>query len=62
MKLFLAVIFFCSGGQCYFWKSPEMQYSHEECLKILQSAQQKLNKQGIENEGTCLPINIKNYL
>jgi hypothetical protein len=56
VKFFLAVIFFCNGEQCFFWKSSELFYKQEECLKVLKEASQALYQKGFENEGSCLQI------
>lgn len=58
MNLFLAVIFFCANGECAFWKSEVGYYSAEECAKVVQKVMTMLNDNGIQNAGTCLPINL----
>lgn len=58
MNLFLAVIFFCNGGNCYFWKSTELFYTEEKCIAALKLGSDELDSKGVPNNGTCLPINV----
>jgi hypothetical protein len=60
MNFFVAIIFFCANGECYFWKDNNLHYDKDKCEQVLQDAQQALNANGLENEGSCLPISTKN--
>ena len=60
MNFFLAVIFFCSNGQCYFWKSDELFYDKDKCQATLEAASKALEDQKIKNQGVCLPLTTKN--
>jgi hypothetical protein len=60
MKLFLAVVFFCGNGQCYFWQSKDLYYDQQKCLEAVKAVQQGLEKNDVESEGTCLQINTRN--
>lgn len=62
MKLFLAVVFFCVGEQCSFWKSENNYYNVEECAAEVRKAMQFFEDQGVINAGTCLPISTKNNI
>jgi hypothetical protein len=62
MKLFLAVIFFCNNGQCYFWKSSELFFNIANCEKVLEAASAALDAQGNKNQGVCLPITTNNNI
>lgn len=62
MKLFLAVVFFCSDGQCAFWKSKELYFDQDKCGQTVAAVQQQLTKQGIESAGTCIEITTKNNI
>jgi hypothetical protein len=60
MKLFLAVVFFCSNGQCYFWQSKDLYYDQQKCLEAVAAVLEGLEKNDVESEGTCLQINTRN--
>ena len=62
MKLFLAVVFFCVGDQCAFWKSETNFYSEKECTAEVAKAMQFFEEQNVAAFGTCLPINTKNNI
>lgn len=62
MKLFLAVLFFCTDGQCYFWKSTDLFYSEVKCVQSLEAASKELEAKGIPSQGSCMQINIRNNL
>jgi len=62
MKLFLVVIFFCIGEECVFWKSNTNYYSAEECAVEAKKAMEALAKQGVENAGTCLVVNLNEHI
>lgn len=62
MKLFIAVIFFCSGDQCAFWKSQDNFFNIEECTVEVAKAMQFFESQSAPAFGACLPINTKNNI
>lgn len=57
MKFFIAVLFFCQDEQCFFWKSADLFYSEEQCIKVLAAGSKELESNGIESKGTCMQIN-----
>lgn len=62
MKLFLAVVFFCVGDQCAFWKAETNFYTAEECTVEVQKAMKFFEDQNVAAFGTCLPISTKNNI
>lgn len=62
MKLFLAVVFFCSNGQCAFWQSKDLFYDKDKCLQIVAAVQEQLGSSNVESEGACLAINTRNNI
>ena len=62
MKLFIAVVFFCLGEECVFWKSHTNFYTQEECAKEIVTAVDTLEKQGVESMGTCLVVNLNQHI
>jgi hypothetical protein len=61
MKFWIAVVVFCTNGQCAFWKGNDNYYSEKECnlaaMSFMSKADQELELQFIE--GVCLPITNK---
>jgi hypothetical protein len=61
MKFWIAVVVFCSNGQCAFWKADENFYSEKECnvaaIGFMTKADQELDLQFME--GVCLPVSNK---
>lgn len=62
MKLFLAVVFFCSNGQCAFWKSTDLYFDKDKCMEQVNAVEQQLGKQNVESAGACLEITTKNNI
>jgi hypothetical protein len=58
MKFFIAVVFFCVGDDCAFFKSDVNYYSIEDCQRKVASVIKELDSNGIKNEGVCLPIKM----
>jgi hypothetical protein len=58
MKFFIAVVFFCVGEDCAFFKSDVNYYSIEDCQRKVASVIKELDENGIQNEGVCLPIKM----
>jgi hypothetical protein len=58
MKFFIAVVFFCVGEDCAFFKSDVNYYSIEDCQRKVASVIKELDANGIKNEGVCLPIKM----
>jgi hypothetical protein len=58
MKFFIAVVFFCVGDDCAFFKSDVNYYSIEDCKKRVIQVTKELDSNGIKNEGVCLPIKM----
>jgi hypothetical protein len=60
MNLFIAVVFFCSGGECYFWKAPTNYYNKEECVRAVDNFSKLLEDKEIPSFGNCLLVNTRN--
>ena len=60
MNFFLAVVFFCSGPECYFWKAEQNYYSLEECQKSVVKFMNYLEAEKIQGMGQCLKVNTRN--
>ena len=61
MKLFIAIIFFCQGEQCAFWKGDKVTYSEKECKTYLaQSLDQFPNFHVVI--GTCIFVPTNNII
>jgi hypothetical protein len=61
MKLFIAIIFFCQGEQCAFWKGDKVTYSEKECGAYLaQSLDQFSNFYVVI--GTCVFVPTNNII
>jgi hypothetical protein len=58
MKFFIAVVFFCVGEDCAFFKGDINYYSIEDCKKRVVQVTKELDSKGIKNEGVCLPIKM----
>jgi hypothetical protein len=58
MKFFIAVVFFCVGDDCAFFKGDINYYSIEDCKKRVIQVTKELDSNGIKNEGVCLPIKM----
>ena len=62
MSFFIAIAFFCTGDDCYFWKSDVNFYSQEECTKAVVAFMDSTEAQGVQSVGQCLKINTKNNI
>jgi hypothetical protein len=62
MNLFIAVVFFCASGECYFWKAPTNYYSQEECVKAVDRFTTLLEDKEIPSFGNCLVVNTRNEI
>jgi hypothetical protein len=60
MNLFIAVVFFCTGAECYFWKSPVNHYNKEECIAAIEKFASVLEQNGVVSFGQCLVVNTRN--
>jgi hypothetical protein len=58
MKFFIAVVFFCVGEDCAFFKGDINYYSIEDCQRKVAAVIKELDENGIKNEGVCLPIKM----
>jgi hypothetical protein len=56
MKFFIAVVFFCIGDECAFFKGDTNYYKLQDCQQKVASVVKELDSKGIMNEGVCLPI------
>jgi hypothetical protein len=62
MNLFIAVVFFCVGGQCYFWQGNQNYYTKAECEKVVKKFVDELYDKGAQGAGTCLPVSTRNNI
>jgi hypothetical protein len=64
MKFWIAVVIFCSEGQCAFWKASENYYSEKECniaaISFMKKADAELQLDFIE--GVCLTVTSKDQI
>jgi hypothetical protein len=60
MNLFIAVVFFCSGGECYFWKAADNFFNEKECVQAINKFAKSLEEKEIPSFGSCLVVNTRN--
>jgi hypothetical protein len=61
MKLFIAIVFFCQGQDCAFWKGDKISYTQEECRAYLAQSLDHFPKFPIL-VGTCIPVSTNNLV
>lgn len=62
MNLFIAVVFFCAGENCFFWKAPTNYYNKEDCIKATDNFAQLLEDKKIPSFSNCLVVNTRNEI
>ena len=58
MSIWIAVVFFCAGSECAFWKAEELFKSKDRCENTLFAAMDKLESKGTEAAGACMNIKM----
>jgi len=58
MNFFMAVVFFCTPGDCGFWKSDQIFDTKVECEKTLTEALDVLEANSEMAAGACLKIRM----
>jgi len=56
MTMWIAVAFFCVGGDCAFWKADENYYSQEKCEAKVKDVLKALGDSAVD--GVCLPVKV----
>ena len=60
MKFFIAIVFFCQGQDCAFWKGEKITYSQEECRTYLSQALEHFPPFPTL-VGTCIPVSTNKF-
>jgi hypothetical protein len=58
MSIWVAVVFFCAGSECAFWKADELFTNKKECEVSLHKAMDSLERNGAETAGACMSIKM----
>lgn len=56
MVSYLAVVFFCAGGDCFFWSSPKLQPNEATCQKDAIAVVQEVEKLKAKAYFQCLKV------
>jgi len=62
MNFFIAVVFFCTGPDCYFWKAEQNYYSVEDCQQEVMKFMDYLETEKVQGMGQCLKISTRNNI
>ena len=58
MSIWIAIVFFCAGSECAFWKADELFNTKEQCEANLHKAMDTLERHGREAAGACMDIKV----
>jgi len=56
MSFFIAVLFFCMGDQCVFYKEDEIFNDEKSCQKVVMERFKELQAQGVQSRGVCMEM------
>lgn len=56
MSFWIAIVLFCVGGECSFWKSEKLFSTEAECAVTIKQALTYFEQQAEFGTGTCLRI------
>lgn len=56
MISFIAVVFFCIQGECYFYNGKTLHNSESACLAEIKTFDQELARQKIESRFVCIRV------
>lgn len=58
MISFIAVVFFCLNGDCYFYNGKTLHNSESACLAEIQKFDQELKKQKVDSRFVCIRVPV----
>ena len=58
MNIWIAVIFFCHGGDCAFWKATDVYDTKAQCEEVLSGALDIFEPNTNAAAGTCLEVKL----
>jgi hypothetical protein len=58
MSIWIAIVFFCAGQECAFWKADELFTNKKACEAAMQNAVDRLEANNVEAAGACMDIKV----